>query len=799
MKQKYSLFFWLIAIGYCLLAIGLPKKGFSQATSGIRFNHVSANKFSQDNFVPKDAVEDVSKRSAYNSTWRAKDGKVICCSSSTPINYSDEKGNFQPVNIQLKSDSKGWVAGEQQNPCYFRSDRSTAIAVGEGMEFDFNMNCTVNGMALDQQILKMDNQNIALDLSEGVHKNIRFLNNGIKTNYVFAHPLDGGITVREEIKFPEGCTFMKDEKKGRDWFGGWAGDYILVSSGGDELTRLHTPLFYDANNKKCAGSYRVEQKNGNYYLITSVPSEWLATAAYPVTMDPLVTGALVKGNVVKHHGGDVGSCPYPVYSSDTLLHVVIPGKITIYQLDIDYAYTTKDTTTYQVDLNAGRFYFSTTCGTSPVLYCDSAYPGICYLVPNNDFHSPLTCCYDPNCKPDTFNLIAHLSRVGYPLFGCNNTDYVWYNKEDTFGIFTYKAYVAGYYDSVAALTYTPTSQCSNSCTLQMNALIEFGVPPYTVTHPWAIRDTVVGRYAACSTSGRAIMNLKIPGCPYNCLTDSLTNTITVPSPTVVDACGDTVKYIPTQTVQLKPVPVITSSPDTLNVCTGIPVSLSLNSCIAGTTISWTGSDNVSGTGYTVTDNTVDTGSGADTVIYKIVASFNGCNSDTVKALGIINPYPVVTITGKDTVLLGHSETITATGGGTYQWTPAAGLSCTTCADPVASPTVTTIYYVTVTDKDGCAMEKSFTLNVLDENISIPNVITPNYAGLTGQNSFFYITNLQYYPNSSLTVFDRWGKQVYSSTNYLNNWNGGGQSDGVYYYLLTLTTGVKYKGFFQLIK
>src|SRR5262249_19750902 len=33
----------------------------------------------------------------------------------------------------------------------------------------------------------------------------------------------------------------------------------------------------------------------------------------------------------------------------------------------------------------------------------------------------------------------------------------------------------------------------------------------------------------------------------------------------------------------------------------------------------------------------------------------------------------------------------------YTWSPAAGLSCTTCASPMASPSVTTTYYVNVTD------------------------------------------------------------------------------------------------------
>ena len=38
---------------------------------------------------------------------------------------------------------------------------------------------------------------------------------------------------------------------------------------------------------------------------------------------------------------------------------------------------------------------------------------------------------------------------------------------------------------------------------------------------------------------------------------------------------------------------------------------------------------------------------------------------------------------------------------TYSWTPSAGLSCTTCDNPIATPTVTTSYIVTVRDAGGC--------------------------------------------------------------------------------------------------
>ncbi len=51
------------------------------------------------------------------------------------------------------------------------------------------------------------------------------------------------------------------------------------------------------------------------------------------------------------------------------------------------------------------------------------------------------------------------------------------------------------------------------------------------------------------------------------------------------------------------------------------------------------------------------------------------------------------------------------GGYLYSWSPAAGLTSTTIANPVASPASTTTYTVTVTDDHGCIKTASVTVNV----------------------------------------------------------------------------------------
>jgi len=49
---------------------------------------------------------------------------------------------------------------------------------------------------------------------------------------------------------------------------------------------------------------------------------------------------------------------------------------------------------------------------------------------------------------------------------------------------------------------------------------------------------------------------------------------------------------------------------------------------------------------------------------------------------------------------------------TYSWTPATGLSCTTCSSVIATPTITTTYSVTVTDAATCTKTVGITVTVV---------------------------------------------------------------------------------------
>lgn len=102
------------------------------------------------------------------------------------------------------------------------------------------------------------------------------------------------------------------------------------------------------------------------------------------------------------------------------------------------------------------------------------------------------------------------------------------------------------------------------------------------------------------------------------------------------------------------------------------------------------------------------------------------------------------------------------------------------------------YVIRALKKDGPFESWSNPLSfTFEHSVEIPNIITPNGDEF---NQYFHITRIELFKNSELTIFDRWGKEVYHVINYHNDWDGDGLSTGVYYYVLELKRNNKvYKG------
>lgn len=83
-----------------------------------------------------------------------------------------------------------------------------------------------------------------------------------------------------------------------------------------------------------------------------------------------------------------------------------------------------------------------------------------------------------------------------------------------------------------------------------------------------------------------------------------------------------------------------------------------------------------------------------------------------------------------------------------------------------------------------------------EDIWVPNTLTPNGDNF---NDYWTIKGLAAYPNSNVTIFNRWGNEVYANNDYQNDWKGTNSAtksalpDGTYFYVLKISDGRTLKG------
>jgi gliding motility-associated-like protein len=136
-------------------------------------------------------------------------------------------------------------------------------------------------------------------------------------------------------------------------------------------------------------------------------------------------------------------------------------------------------------------------------------------------------------------------------------------------------------------------------------------------------------------------------------------------------------------------------------------------------------------GLSTTTGAAPTANPLSTTTYTVtVTDASGC-VDTDVTTVTVNPLPVADAGQSSSFCQGGSTTLNASGGGTYAWSPATGLSSSTSANPVASPSATTTYTLTVTSAAGCISGDVVTVSVNSNpslGLSSQNAVCGNNDG-----------------------------------------------------------------------
>ncbi len=150
----------------------------------------------------------------------------------------------------------------------------------------------------------------------------------------------------------------------------------------------------------------------------------------------------------------------------------------------------------------------------------------------------------------------------------------------------------------------------------------------------------------------------------------------------------------TVTVNANPVAIaINNGP----VCSNSMLTLTAT---GGSQYMWTGPNGFSAT--TAVANIYNFQPGQAGTYMVAVTSAAGCSSTAVTTVAL-KPSPVAVVPFTDTAIcLKDSIQLSASGGGTYEWFPAAALSANNIFNPLASPVVDSRYGVAVTSTNGCS-------------------------------------------------------------------------------------------------
>jgi len=257
-----------------------------------------------------------------------------------------------------------------------------------------------------------------------------------------------------------------------------------------------------------------------------------------------------------------------------------------------------------------------------------------------------------------------------------------------------------------------------------------------------------------------------------------------------NGCGEDTNLVIKNISSLPDATIFTTDIDNDNsICPGDSLTLFVNTSAVSYEWSQTGTN----------DSIVVTLAGSYSVT---VTNSNGCVDSGFVVVTVFDSLQV-TACCDDSITLGNSVQVTATGGTQYSWSPSDGLDNANSESPMAAPLATTVYLVTVSDMNGCRDMDTVVIYVDQStiNLNIPNLFTPNGDGI---NEVWRIDNSELCGSCEVNIFNRWGNEVFSGADCVIDWdgtkNGKQLSDGTYYYILNcLGTGEFYKGAVTILR
>ncbi len=273
---------------------------------------------------------------------------------------------------------------------------------------------------------------------------------------------------------------------------------------------------------------------------------------------------------------------------------------------------------------------------------------------------------------------------------------------------------------------TSNKACSDSASITINVIdptFDITASDTIICSGGTVQITATQPYPNTTFEWSPVAGLSCTDCPNPVVTMNAGGSVTYTATATTGDCEST------GTITIYAIdPAFTISADDPSVCLGETIQLTATPPTPVTTFVWSPATGLSCTNCPNPTANLATGN----YTFNVIATTGNCSSTGNIDLSVGDPTFV--LTAADTsVCPGETVQLTATPSATtttFEWSPADGLSCTDCPNPVATVTNGPILYTVTSTSGDCSETDNVTL-YNDSVIAIEILATPSDSILTG--------------------------------------------------------------------
>jgi len=168
---------------------------------------------------------------------------------------------------------------------------------------------------------------------------------------------------------------------------------------------------------------------------------------------------------------------------------------------------------------------------------------------------------------------------------------------------------------------------------------------------------------------------------------------------------------------------------------------------------------------------------------------NAAGTDQIITPVVVRDLPTIEAFGDTIIELGGAAELFAVSPqpGTIFWEPNSDVDCDTCSAVFATPVITTDFYPSITDANGCVGYDTVTVYLaFEEIVEVPSAFSPNGDG---KNDILRVLGIGI-AEIEFKIYNRYGQMVYSTNVLEEGWDGTMDGEpinqGVFVYTLSYT-------------